>query len=57
MLINVKMATVVGILTFMSMINIMLSLVEHKKFYNLEASSVHYKEQCLRDAKSCHSSE
>ena len=40
MLINVKMPIIVGILTFMSMINVMLSLVEHEKtFYNLEARS------------------
>ena len=31
MLINVKMPTIVGILTFMSTINFMLSCVEHKK--------------------------
>ena len=31
MLINVKMSTFVGILTFMSMINFMFSLVEHEK--------------------------
>ena len=38
MLINVKMPTIVGILTFMSMINFMLSSVEHEKsYYNLEA--------------------
>ena len=30
MLINVKMPTMVGILTFMSMINFMLSSVEHE---------------------------
>ena len=29
MLINVKMPTIVGILTFMSMLNFVLSLVEH----------------------------
>ena len=33
MLINVKMPTVVGILTFMSMINFILSLVEHLKSF------------------------
>ena len=32
MLINVKMPTIVGILTFMSMINSMLSLVEDENF-------------------------
>ena len=38
MLINIKMPTIVGILTFMSMINFVLSRVGHdKKFYNLEA--------------------
>ena len=31
MLVNVKMPTVVGILTFMSMIKVMLSCVEHEK--------------------------
>ena len=36
MLINVKMPTIVGILTFMSRINFMISRVEHeKKFYSL----------------------
>ena len=37
MLINVKMLTIVCILTFMSMINFILSWVKHKKFYNLGA--------------------
>ena len=37
MLLNVKMPTTVGILTFMSRINFMLSIVEHEKFYNLGA--------------------
>ena len=38
MLINVKMPTIVGILTFKSKINFALSWVEHeKKFYNLGA--------------------
>ena len=32
MLINIKMPTTVGILTFMSMINSMLSWVEHQSF-------------------------
>ena len=36
LLIIVKMPTIVGILTFMSRINFMLSRVQHKKFYNLE---------------------
>ena len=31
MLINVKMPTIVGIFTFMSMINLMLSWFEHEK--------------------------
>ena len=31
MLINVKMSTFVGILTLMSMLNLMLNLVEHEK--------------------------
>ena len=33
MLINVKMPTIVGILTFMSMINFMLSYVEYAKVF------------------------
>ena len=33
MLINVKMPTIVGILTFMSTINVMLSWVEHEKSF------------------------
>ena len=33
MLINVKMPTIVGILTFMGRINFMLSLVEHEKSF------------------------
>ena len=33
MLINVKMAVIVAILTFMSMINFMLSWVEHEKSF------------------------
>ena len=33
MLINVKMPTIVGILTFMSMINFMLNFVEHEKSF------------------------
>ena len=37
MLINVKMPTIVGILTFMSMIDFVLSWVEHKKFHSLGA--------------------
>ena len=38
MLINVKMPTIVGILTFTSMIKFMLKSVEHKKkLYNLKA--------------------
>ena len=41
MLINVKMPTIVGILTFMSKIYFVISLVEHtKKFYNLGSWSV-----------------
>ena len=35
LLINVKMPTVVAIFTFISMINRMLSSVEHEKVYNL----------------------
>ena len=38
LLTNVKMPTIVGILTFMSRKNFMLNLAEHKKkFYNLGA--------------------
>ena len=37
MLINIKMPTFVGILIFVSMINFMLSKVEHEKVYDLEA--------------------
>ena len=37
MLINVKMSTIVDILTFMSMINFMFSLDEHEMFYKLSA--------------------
>ena len=33
MLINVKMPTIVGILTFLSMINFVLSYVEHEKSF------------------------
>ena len=33
LLINVKIPTIVGILTFMSMINCMLSRVEHEKSF------------------------
>ena len=33
MLINVKMPTIVGILTFISIINFMLSWVEHEKSF------------------------
>ena len=32
-ILNVKMPTIVGILTFMSMINFMLSSVEHEKSF------------------------
>ena len=39
---NVKMPTIVGILTFMCMINLMLSWVEHFFFYNLRAWLFHY---------------
>ena len=35
-LINVKIPTVVGILTFMSRINFSFCRAEHKKFYNLQ---------------------
>ena len=37
LLINVKMPTIIGILTFMSRINFVLSWVEYEKFYNLSA--------------------
>ena len=33
MLINVKMPTIVGILTLISMINVDLSLIEHEKVF------------------------
>ena len=37
-LINIKMPTIIGILTFISRINFMLIYVEHEKsFFNLEA--------------------
>ena len=36
LLINVKMPTVIGILTFMSRINFMLSCIEHEKSFNLQ---------------------
>ena len=39
MLINVKMPTFVGILTFMSRINFVLTWVEHEKVYNLRTLS------------------
>ena len=43
MLMNIKMPTVVGILTFMSRKNLILSRVEHEKFfYNLGARSCNY---------------
>ena len=38
--INVKMPTIVGILTFMSRKNFMLSCVEHEIFYNLGACNM-----------------
>ena len=37
--INVEMATIVGILTFMSRINFMLSSVEHENVYHLRAKT------------------
>ena len=43
MLINVKMTTIVVILTYMSMVKFMLSWVEHKKFYNLGTGPQGYK--------------
>ena len=44
LLINVKMPTAVGTLTFMSRINFMLSRVEQeKKFYNLGLNTVQLK--------------
>ena len=43
MLINVKMPTIVDILMFISMINFMLSSVEHlKKFYYLEVIKLEF---------------
>ena len=47
MLINVKMPTIVGILTFMSMMYFMLSLFKHKKFYKLDACLLYF--SCVRD--------
>ena len=41
MLINVKMTTIVVILTFMSMIIFMLNLVEHEKLYSFETLAVY----------------
>ena len=41
MLINVKMSTIVGILTFMSRINFVLSLVEHWKSFIALVSNCH----------------
>ena len=40
MLMNVKMPSIVVILTFMTRRKFMLSLVEHTKFYNLEPRSI-----------------
>ena len=51
LLINVKMPTIVGILTFMSRINFMLSRVENgKKFYNLGSSSAKVSLQLCTEA-------
>ena len=56
LLINVKMPTIIGILTFMSRININLSSVEHEKSYtcsrkaSVELTSskyTHLKQYCL----------
>ena len=44
--INVKMPTIVGVLTFMGRKNFMLNSIEHgKKFYNLRARAIVFK--CL----------
>ena len=43
LLINVKMPTIVGILTSMSRINFILSCWAWKKFYNLRARESKYK--------------
>ena len=43
MLKNVKMSTIVGIFTFMSRIDFVLSRVEHDFFYNLGARPQGYK--------------
>ena len=40
LLINVQMPTLVGILTFMSRINVMLNRVEHEKVYNIETRAM-----------------
>ena len=50
LLINVKMPTIVGILTFISSINFMLRLAEHKKFNNLR-SRCSQLEPCYRDTR------
>ena len=42
LLINVKMPTIVGILTLMSRINIIIGWVEHIQIYNLEARLKNY---------------
>ena len=48
MLINVKMPTIVGILTFMSLINFVLSRVEHeKKFITSRPGPVNFKSICI----------
>ena len=39
MLINVKMPTIVGILTFMSMINFIFSCVEHEKGFSSKSKT------------------
>ena len=46
MLIIVKMPTIVGILTFMSMINLMLSWVEHGKSFITSGPDLQIKVEC-----------
>ena len=55
MLINVKMPTVVCILTFMSMIHFMLSWVEHEKSFSTSGpGGLTLSASVSADNKSCH---
>ena len=49
MLINVKMPTIVGILTFMTMINFMISLVGHEKRFITSGPECHEQIQFKTD--------